>query len=234
MKLALLTIFPVATAFTLSPCAQSTRSSILQLGREGNVDFSGNTWKPDSEKMGSTDTGDYFPEGYDPKEQIAFTEGMGGSQGFGGDRGPALPGMENFGADAVLMGGIEEASEIPAGMEFVMSSVPDGSFEMQVASNSKGEYCSSLYHHFYVMFMCLNDTNIDVSERISLFLVGHVLLTKCLQTTFAILIRWRNSIERETSLHGLRRLLRCVHIRFSSIIFSFCESDIALTLLYML
>eukprot|EP00956_Cyclotella_meneghiniana_P000446 scaffold512_cov75-Cyclotella_meneghiniana.AAC.8 len=138
MKLALLTIFPVATAFTLSPYAQSTRSSILQLGREGNVDFGGNTWKPDSEKMGSTDTGDYFPEGYDPKEQIAFTEGMGGSQGFGGDRGPALPGMENLGADAVLMGGIEEASEIPAGMEFVMSSVPDGSFEMQVASNSKG------------------------------------------------------------------------------------------------
>ena len=82
--------------------------------------------------------------------------------------------------------------------------------------------------------MCLNDTNIDVSERISLFLIGHVLLTKCLQTTFAILIRWRNSIERETSLHGLRRLLRCIHIRFSSIIFSFCESDIALTLLYML
>ena len=239
MKLALLTIFPVATAFTLSPYAQSTRSSILQLGREGNVDFGGNTWKPDSEKMGSTDTGDYFPEGYDPKEQIAFTGGMGGSQGFGGDRGPALPGMENLGADAVLMGGIEEASEIPAGMEFVMSSVPDGSFEMQVASNSKGELNTVLLNIIifmlcYVLFMCLNDTNIDVSERISLFLIGHVLLTKCLQTTFAILIRWRNSIERETSLHGLRRLLRCIHIRFSSIIFSFCESDIALTLLYML
>ena len=145
MKLALLTVFPAATAFTLSPHAQSTQSSILQLGREGNVDFGGNTWKPDSEKMGSTDTGDYFPEGYDPKDQIAFTEGMGGSQGVGGDRGPALPGMENLGADAVMMGGIEEASEIPTGMEFVMSSVPDGSLEMQVASNSKGELNKLLY-----------------------------------------------------------------------------------------
>jgi hypothetical protein len=26
------------------------------------LDLSGNAWKPDSEKMGSTDTGDYFPE----------------------------------------------------------------------------------------------------------------------------------------------------------------------------
>lgn len=140
MKLALLTAIPAATAFTLSPLSQSTRlTSTLYLGREGNVDFGGNSWKPDSEKMGSTDTGDYFPEGYDPNE-VAYTEGMGGSQGFGsGDRGPALPGMENLGADAVMMGGIEEASEIPAGMEFVMSSVPDGSMEMQVASNSKGE-----------------------------------------------------------------------------------------------
>ena len=42
-------------------------------------DLSGNSWKPDSEKMGATDTGDYFPEGYDPNE-IAYTEGMQGSQ----------------------------------------------------------------------------------------------------------------------------------------------------------
>ena len=46
--------------------------------------------------------------------------------------------MENLGADAVLMGGIEENSEIPDDMEFVMSSVPDGEVEMDVASNSKG------------------------------------------------------------------------------------------------
>ena len=60
------------------------------------------------------------------------------AMGGGGDRGPALPGMENLGEDAVMMGGIEEASEIPAGMEFVMSSVPDGEMAMDVASNSKG------------------------------------------------------------------------------------------------
>jgi hypothetical protein len=77
---------------------------------------------------------------------------MGGSQGFGrGDRGPALPGMENLGADALMMGGIEEASEIPAGMEFVMSSVPDGSVEMQVASNSKGESTSLLCEMFLII-----------------------------------------------------------------------------------
>lgn len=81
--------------------------------------------------------GDYFPEGYDPREEIAFTEGMGGSQaGSDKDRGPALPGMENLGEDAVMMGGIEEASEIPSDMEFVMSSVPDGEIKMDVASSS--------------------------------------------------------------------------------------------------
>lgn len=65
---------------------------------------------------------------------------MGSQASSGGDRGgPALPGMENLGADAVMMGGIEEASEIPAGMEFTPSSVPDGEFTMQVAGSSTGE-----------------------------------------------------------------------------------------------
>jgi|EP00970_Alexandrium_tamarense_P008602 hypothetical protein len=74
-------------------------------------------------------------------QNTAFTEGMGGSSGMGsGERGPALPGMENLGADALMMGGIEENTEIPAGMEFVMSSVPDGEIAMDVASNSKGEF----------------------------------------------------------------------------------------------
>lgn len=129
----------VASAFAPALPRTASPSSRLSLGREGNVDFGGNTWKPDSEKMGSTDTGDYFPEGYD-KNAVEFSEGMGGSQGFGGggERGPALPGMENLGADAVLMGGIEENSEIPDGMEFVMSSVPDAEVAMDVASNSKG------------------------------------------------------------------------------------------------
>lgn len=62
-----------------------------------------------------------------------------GSQGAGGNRdGPQLPGMENLGADAVLMGGIEAASEIPAGMEFIPSSVPDGELVMQLAGSSSG------------------------------------------------------------------------------------------------
>ena len=47
--------------------------------------------------------------------------------------------MENLGADAFVTGGIEMASEIPAGMEFIPSSVPDGEIEMNVASNSGGE-----------------------------------------------------------------------------------------------
>eukprot|EP00581_Thalassiosira_minuscula_P019719 CAMPEP_0183726446 /NCGR_PEP_ID=MMETSP0737-20130205/23211_1 /TAXON_ID=385413 /ORGANISM="Thalassiosira miniscula, Strain CCMP1093" /LENGTH=229 /DNA_ID=CAMNT_0025957785 /DNA_START=69 /DNA_END=758 /DNA_ORIENTATION=+ len=112
----------------------------LSLGKEGNVEFGGNSWKPDSEKMGSTDVGDYFPDDYDPNE-VEFTAGMGGSQASmsgGGERGPALPGMENLGADSLVMGGIEENSEIPSDMEFVMSSVPDGEVEMDVAANSKG------------------------------------------------------------------------------------------------
>lgn len=104
------------------------------------MDLSGNSWKPDSEKMGSTDTGDYFPEGYDPDAQPGFTDGMMGSQvSLGGNRsGPELPGMENLGEDAIMMGGIEENSEIPAGMEFVPASVPDGEFSFQVAASSKG------------------------------------------------------------------------------------------------
>uniref|UniRef100_A0A6U6IYT1 Uncharacterized protein n=1 Tax=Odontella aurita TaxID=265563 RepID=A0A6U6IYT1_9STRA len=86
----------------------------------------------------STDTGDFFPEGYDPNA-VEYTEGMMGSQSTGGgDRGPALPGMENIGADAMVMGGIEEASDIPPDMEFIPSSVPDGEIQLQVASSSSG------------------------------------------------------------------------------------------------
>lgn len=112
-------------------------STVVSLGKEGNVEFGGNPWKPASETMGSTDTGDYFPEGYD-KNAIAFTEGMGGSSmGGGGERGPALPGMEPN-TSTEIRGGIELASEIPAGMEFVMSSVPDAEIAMDVAASSKG------------------------------------------------------------------------------------------------
>lgn len=101
----------------------------------------GNEWKPDSEKMGSTDTGDYFPEGYDPNSEPAFEVGMGGSQAtMGRNEGPQLPGMENLGADAVVQGGIELSSEIPAGMEFIPSSVPDMTVDLQIASSSDGKF----------------------------------------------------------------------------------------------
>jgi len=104
------------------------------------MDLSGNSWKPDSEKMGSTDTGDYFPEGYNPEEEIAFTSGMMGSQASnaGNRDGPQLPGLENLGADAVVAGGITLDPNIPAGMEFVPASVPDGEFTFQVASTGQG------------------------------------------------------------------------------------------------
>jgi len=148
MKTSAILVASVVTgASAFAPAARScagvlsrtvgSSSTASFLGKEGNVEFGGNTWKPDSEKMGSTDTGDYFPEGYD-KNEIEFTEGMGGSSMGGGERGPALPGMENIGADAMMVGGIEEASEIPAGMEFTMSSVPDGAVDIDVAASSKG------------------------------------------------------------------------------------------------
>lgn len=84
---------------------------------------------------------DYFPEGYDPNE-VAYTEGMMGSQELltDKDRGsPQLPGLENLGADAVIAGGINLNPDMPADMEFVMSSVPDGEFAMNIASNGSGE-----------------------------------------------------------------------------------------------
>jgi len=127
--------------------APSTPVSVLPVskvvrekdGSTSGMDVSGNAWKPDSDKMGATDTGDFFPEGYDRNNEPAFQTGMMGSQAFGkGDRGPQLPGMENLGADSVVMGGLEENTDIPAGMEFVMSSVPDGKYEMQLAGTSKG------------------------------------------------------------------------------------------------
>lgn len=118
--------------------------------------------KPKSETMGSTDTGDFFPEDFDQNNQPDFTEGMFGSQAsLSGNRktGPELPGMENLGADAILMGGIEVSSDIPAGMEFIPSSVPDGEYTFTVAASSKGgqmdieirPFCMS-FEDFYAAF----------------------------------------------------------------------------------
>jgi hypothetical protein len=53
--------------------------------------------------------------------------------------GPAIPGLENLGDDAVMMGGIEVAEGIPRGMEFIPASVPDGKFDLTVSITSAGE-----------------------------------------------------------------------------------------------
>lgn len=132
-----------ASSFSLRRTVVKRSTAIFNNG----MDMSGNTWKPASEKMGSTDTGDFFPEGYNAEEEIAFSSGMMGSQEMlsGGKRsGPQLPGMENLGADAVIRGGIETASGIPAGMQFIPSAMPDGEFSFQVASSGSGKWkCSS-------------------------------------------------------------------------------------------
>ena len=47
--------------------------------------------------------------------------------------------MENLGADAVVAGGINLSPDIPDGMEFIPSSVPDGEFTMNIPSTSDGE-----------------------------------------------------------------------------------------------
>jgi hypothetical protein len=87
--------------------------------------------------MGSTDTGDFFPDDYNREDEIAFTEG--------GSKGPQLPGMENLGADAIVQGGVTVSSEIPPGMQFIPSSVPDGVVEFTVGSTS-GTYMRTYMH----------------------------------------------------------------------------------------
>jgi hypothetical protein len=65
---------------------------------------------------------------------------MGSQAGLGGnDRGgPQLPGLENLGADAMVAGGITVDPNIPAGMEFIPSSVPDSEVGFNVASTGTG------------------------------------------------------------------------------------------------
>lgn len=56
MKLAatFVSILPAASAFSSSRPAFAARLSLtsLAIGRDSNVDLGGNSWKPDSEKMG--------------------------------------------------------------------------------------------------------------------------------------------------------------------------------------
>lgn len=137
-------VLATVSAFSPSPAVRQTSMGVITSSSSlYGFDLSGNNWKPDSEKMGSTDTGDYFPDGYDSNSDPAFTSGMMGSQEMlsGGNRsGPQLPGLENLGADAVVQGGIDTATDIPAGMEFIPSSVPDGEYSFNVASSGPGKW----------------------------------------------------------------------------------------------
>jgi len=156
------------SAFLPTPTPTFHRPQQLFANLDG-LDQTGNSWKPDSEKMGSTDTGDYFPDDYDP--EIAFAEGM-APVGGGGQDGPALPGLENLGDDAIMMGGIEENTEIPAGMEFIASSVPDLELEYQVAASGSGKtfeveikpFCMG-FEDFYVSFTSDSHATLSVSPN---------------------------------------------------------------------
>lgn len=55
--------------------------------------------------------------------------------------------MENLGADAVVTGGIEVNTDIPAGMEFIPSSVPDGELDMRVFASASGESVLASKHN---------------------------------------------------------------------------------------
>lgn len=126
-------------------------------------DLSGNSWKPDSEQMGSTDTGDFFPEDYDPNEAPDYTQGMFGSQQFIDQNRERdftdLPGLENLGEDAVMMGGLEQATEIPAGMDFTPGMRADGEYFMpnvpssgQSALNIAVQSPCMTFEDFYAAF----------------------------------------------------------------------------------
>jgi len=139
-------------------------------GNLDGLDQSGNAWKPESETMGSTDTGDYFPDDYDGDD--TFEQGMFGSGGGNKKDGPALPGLENLGEDAIMMGGIEVDTEIPDGMEFVASSVPDDQLEYQVAASGSGKtfeveikpFCMG-FEDFYVNFTPDSHQSLSVSPK---------------------------------------------------------------------
>jgi hypothetical protein len=93
-SVAVLTAVSLSAASAFQPTAFTRTSSGTALF---GLDLSGNNWKPDSDKMGSTDVGDYFPEGYD-KNEVDFSEGMMGSQDTGNkDHGPARPGLDDPG-----------------------------------------------------------------------------------------------------------------------------------------
>jgi hypothetical protein len=110
---------------------------------------------------------------WNPNAQPGFMDGMMGSQEMLSGKknsGPQLPGMEHLGEDAIMMGGIEENSEIPAGMEFIPSSVPDGEIQFNAAANSKGSqteleirpFCMS-FEDYYAAFAPGSHPSLKVS-----------------------------------------------------------------------
>jgi hypothetical protein len=60
-----------------------------------------------------------------------------------------------LGTDAVVTGGIEVNTDIPEGMEFIPSSVPDGEFEMRVFASVSGEYYCSKQSQFTMLIRSL-------------------------------------------------------------------------------
>eukprot|EP00816_Leptocylindrus_hargravesii_P007310 CAMPEP_0196803584 /NCGR_PEP_ID=MMETSP1362-20130617/2996_1 /TAXON_ID=163516 /ORGANISM="Leptocylindrus danicus, Strain CCMP1856" /LENGTH=222 /DNA_ID=CAMNT_0042175261 /DNA_START=43 /DNA_END=711 /DNA_ORIENTATION=- len=148
MKIHQMFLLPaVAHGFVRSAAFQTSSSVILNIGKD--MDLSGNDWKPEDGQMKATDVGDYFPEDYEA--DIGYTDGMMGSQaGMNRKTGPALPGMENLGADAIMMGGIEMSEDIPEGMEFIPASVPDGEIRFQAAASG-----STTSYELVIKPMCM-------------------------------------------------------------------------------
>jgi len=175
IALTLLSAIAAVDAFHAAFITPSTsRTSTQRYGEDGNVIFGGNTWKPDSATMGSTDTPDYFPDDYDPNDGPDFSEGMMGSQsgGGGGTNGAATPGME-ANNDADIRGGIEECTDIPKGTEFIPMSVSDGDIEFNVAASGKvAEFELSIkpmcmtFEDFYAGFSKESHPAFTVSPRV--------------------------------------------------------------------
>jgi len=136
-----------ADAFTplIKPRAL-TKVALASSTSDSGLDLSGNTWKPTEGKMHATDVGDFFPDNY--VDELEYTDGIKGISGLthpkagNRDEGPELPGMEALEDDIVdhmLGSGIQQATDIPEGMEFIPSSVPDGEIQMRVPLVSAGK-----------------------------------------------------------------------------------------------
>jgi len=116
-------------------------SAAIESAKDPDFDLSGGTWEPTEGRMHSTDTGDLAPtnqEDIDMTDEIDSVDGMCGSQVASPEKmkeeGSEIPGLGHLGEDAVVMGGVDVASEFPAGVESVPSSVPDGHVDIVCAA----------------------------------------------------------------------------------------------------